>query len=100
MFGIRIHEKMRDMEQDNGGFSIDKWYHFGAGVVIGLVAALLLWFLQGEMMLSLVAPVAAGLAKELWDKFVEKTAFDYLDFIFTVVGGFIGVWIFIWVVPV
>lgn len=53
----------------------DKLVHWIACVVIGLLA---LW-LTCNVHLSIVAIVVASFGKELYDKFIKKTFFDWWD---------------------
>jgi hypothetical protein len=59
-----------------GGFTIATVFQFAGGWVV-----LIAFF--------------AGLIKELVDKYIRKTFFDWKDFVCTGIGGFAGYWIMI-----
>lgn len=63
----------------------DKLYHLIAGFLIGFVFA---FWRPGE---ALFAAAAAGVGKELYDKYIKKTEVDPLDAFFTILGGVLGV---------
>lgn len=56
----------------------DKLMHFCIGLLIAQLAYLWVWFI--------VLPIGIGLAKELYDKYVRKTGFNWWDWIATVAG--------------
>ena len=37
--------------------------------------------------------IVAGISKELYDKYIKKSVFDYKDLIMTIVGGLGAVWV-------
>jgi len=63
----------------------DKIKHLAAGAFVGLFVALIVGVSWG-----IFAAVAAGVAKEAWDRFGGRGVADVRDVIFTTVGGFIG----------
>ncbi|MEL7600546.1 MAG: hypothetical protein AAGU18_10685 [Proteiniphilum sp.] len=63
----------------------DKLYHIIAGLVIGFTVA---FWRPGE---ALFAAAAAGVVKELYDKYMKKSVADPLDTIATIFGGVLGV---------
>ena len=77
-----MKEKILRALQDFKGYllSSDKWLHLAAGFIIayffGLVG--LLW--------GLLAGIAAGAAKEIYDYTSKRGQVEWWDFIFTVVG--------------
>ena len=78
-------------------FSNDKIKHFIAGFVICIVGLFLILTIQRYCNFDIQASLAgmllaflAGLLKELYDKFIEKTYFDWLDWAVTNIGGIIG----------
>ena len=62
----------------------DKVYHLVAGFVIAF--AISFWRPDA----GLFAAIAAGVLKEVYDKYVKKTEADPLDTIATTVGGIVG----------
>ena len=77
----------------------DKIKHFIAGFVVCIVGYFLIrfflelftipFYVQASLAGMLLA-FLAGLLKELYDKFIKKTYFDWLDWAVTNVGGIIG----------
>jgi VanZ family protein len=75
----------------------DKIKHFIAGFVVCIVGYFLILFIQRYLNFNVQASLAgmllaflAGLLKELYDKFIKKTYFDWLDWAVTNVGGIIA----------
>lgn len=65
---------------------IDKIAHFGLGYMIADIFEFIgLW--------ALLIATAIGVMKELFDRYVEKEVFDWLDLAFTFGGAFLAVWI-------
>lgn len=62
----------------------DKLYHLVAGFVIAFAIS----FWRPEI--GLFAAIAAGIAKEVYDKYGKKTEADPIDTIATTVGGILG----------
>ena len=61
----------------------DKLLHFICGTYIYLIASVLL-----TPMLSIVLVILAGFAKEfIWDKWLNKGTFEWMDIIYTIAGG-------------
>ena len=61
----------------------DKLLHFICGTYIYLIASVLL-----TPILSIGLVIIAGFAKEfIWDKWLEKGCFEWMDIIYTVSGG-------------
>ncbi len=58
---------------------IDKVLHFVIGLLLAQFAYVWVWFI--------LLPLIIGLAKELYDKYVRKTGFYWLDLIFTISGA-------------
>ncbi|MFA5340421.1 MAG: hypothetical protein WC332_01465 [Clostridia bacterium] len=79
----------------------DKLKHFIAGFAICIVGYFLISILAIPVQASLAGMLLAflaGLLKELYDKFVKKTYFDWFDWAVTNVGGIMGfIGIEIWV---
>jgi hypothetical protein len=68
----------------------DKIKHIIAGVVIGLITALLirLFWIRDLMILGAAVAMIAGAAKELiWDKWFKKGTPEFADAWFTFFGG-------------
>jgi putative effector of murein hydrolase LrgA (UPF0299 family) len=71
----------------------DKVKHFIAGFTICIIGYFLISILAIPVQASLAGMLLAflaGLLKELYDKFIKKTYFDWLDWAVTNVGGIIG----------
>ena len=68
---------------------IDKLYHFIAGIEIAFI---MLLFSTNLMAISAV--VLTGILKECFDKFYQKETFDFVDLLFTILGGVIMIGIF------
>lgn len=69
---MSLQQKIRDFIDSN-----DKLVHWFTCVTIGL---LVLW-LTRNIYMSIAAIVIVGFAKELYDKFVKKTFFDWWDIV-------------------
>lgn len=68
----------------------DKMYHLLCGEVIAVIVAALgdYWF---DTVAAVLAGIAAGFAKDyIWDKWLKKGTFDYLDIVFTGLGSVVG----------
>ena len=65
----------------------DKILHFFAGLIVGAISMVLV----GVYAIPTVLAVAAG--KELYDKFIKKTYFDFFDMFATILGGWFGIMI-------
>ena len=71
----------------------DKIKHFIAGFVICIIGYFLVSMIQFDIQASLAGMLLAFLAgflKELYDKFIKKTYFDWGDWAMTNIGGIIG----------
>lgn len=74
-------------------FSNDKLKHLIAGFVICIVGYFFVSMIQIDMQASLAGMLLsflAGFSKELYDKLIKKTCFDWLDWAVTNVGGIFG----------
>lgn len=67
----------------------DKIYHLIAGVEIAFIVLLF-----STNLMAISAVVLAGVAKECFDKFYQKETFDFVDLLFTILGGVIMIGIF------
>lgn len=56
----------------------DKLMHFCIGLLLAQLAYLWIWLIA--------LPLIVGVAKELYDKYVRKTGFNWWDLIATVLG--------------
>ena len=64
----------------------DKLLHFTCGTYIYLIASVLL-----TPMLSVMLVVIAGFAKEfIWDRWLGKGTFEWMDIIYTITGGVVA----------
>ena len=64
----------------------DKLLHFICGTYIYLIASVLL-----TPMLSIVLVIIAGFAKEfIYDKWLDKGTFEWMDIIYTITGGVVA----------
>lgn len=70
----------------------DLLYHITAGFLIAALTAVFL-----PVYFGLVTATAAGIGKELYDKYFKETFFDKTDLFATIWGGCIGTWI-IWTI--
>ena len=68
---------------------IDKLYHFIAGIEIAFIVLLF-----STNLAAISAVILAGVAKECFDKFYQKETFDFVDLLFTILGGVIIIGIF------
>lgn len=71
----------------------DKQLHAAAGFVIGFLFSLV------SPLLGVVMAIIAGIGKEIYDKVSKKGTPEFLDFVFTVLGGLLGVlnyWLIYW----
>jgi len=78
-------------------FPNDKIKHLIAGFTICIVGYFFILFIQRYFNFNVQASLVgmllaflAGLLKELYDKYIKKTYFDWLDWAVTNVGGIIG----------
>ena len=67
----------------------DKVLHFVAGLLVGAISHI--FIVDSILVLAPVILVAVG--KELYDKYIKKTYFDFFDMFATLVGGWIGIMI-------
>ena len=67
----------------------DKIYHLIAGIEIAFVVLLF-----STNLMAISAVILAGVAKECFDKFYKKETFDFVDLLFTILGGVIIIGIF------
>ncbi len=64
----------------------DKLLHFICGTYIYLIASVLL-----TPMLSILLVIIAGFAKEfIWDRWLGKGTFEWMDIIYTITGGVVA----------
>ena len=56
----------------------DKLIHFCISLLLSQLAYLCVWFI--------LVPIGVGITKELYDKYVRKTKFNWRDWIVTVAG--------------
>ena len=68
---------------------IDKLYHLIAGIEIAFIVLLF-----STNLAAISAVILAGVAKECFDKFYQKETFDFVDLLFTILGGVIMIGIF------
>ena len=65
---------------------LDKITHFGLGYMIADIFEFTgLW--------AILIATGIGVMKEVFDRFIKKGVFDWLDLAFTFGGGFFAVWI-------
>ncbi len=71
----------------------DKTLHFMAGFIIAGLGA----FLVSNILYGIILGAIAGVGKEVYDKYVKKTFFDFFDMFATIVGAYaiIPVWEFL-----
>ena len=64
----------------------DKLLHFICGTYIYLIASVLL-----TTMLSILLVIIAGFAKEfIWDRWLGKGTFEWMDIVYTITGGVVA----------
>ena len=73
----------------------DKWKHFFAGIVLGLLVLSFLLFLMNDQLilaffLSLGLVIAVSYGFELFSKITGKGHHDIIDAIASIIGGVIG----------
>ena len=64
----------------------DKICHISIGFIIGFILTIVFSQLWGS-----IAFIILGVGKELYDKYIKKTEFDFFDMFGTMAGGFMGV---------
>jgi VanZ family protein len=73
----------------------DKWKHFYAGIVMGVVLQAFFSFLLDTRFLSIVLAlffsVAIGYGFELFSKFTGKGHYEVMDAVAAVIGAVIGI---------
>lgn len=67
----------------------DKLLHFMVSVIIVTLLKMVLG--EDYVVIPLVTTMGIGLLKELYDKFVKKTEFDFGDFAMDFIGAIIGI---------
>lgn len=67
----------------------DKVLHVLVGFVTGVISMATLP--HDFVPFPVVVVVAVAFSKELYDKYIKKTYFDFFDMFATVVGGFVGI---------
>ena len=65
----------------------DKVLHLLVGIVVGFISHHLI--IDSILVLGPMLTVAVG--KELWDKYIKKTYFDFFDMFATLLGGVVGI---------
>jgi hypothetical protein len=63
----------------------DKRLHAAAGFIIALLLSVI------SPLIGIIATVVAGIGKEVYDKVIKKGKAELLDFVFTFLGGVLGV---------
>ena len=58
---------------------VDKWSHNFVGLMIFVVSYLITLALNIEAFYALAVVLIAGVTKELYDKYIKKTFFDWMD---------------------
>jgi len=87
MFGLRSHTRRDGKNYDRMN---DKVKHIIAGIIIGVVFAVLIkiFWIRDLMILSAGVALLAGIAKEIiWDKWFKKGTPEFADAWFTFWGG-------------
>jgi glycopeptide antibiotics resistance protein len=82
----------------------DKWRHFYAGILMGLVLQAGVWWLLADQLLIgtgivLLVIVAISYGFELFSKITGMGVYDFMDAVASVIGGVVGMLIaalFIW----
>lgn len=82
----------------------DKWRHFYAGILMGVVLqGIGLWLLAGQPLLStslaLFIVIAVSYGFELFSKFTGIGIYDFMDAVASVIGGVAGMgvaWAVVW----
>jgi len=82
----------------------DKWRHFYAGILMGVVLqGIGLWLLAGQPLLStslaLLIVIAVSYGFELFSKFTGIGIYDFMDAVASVIGGIAGMgisWAIAW----
>ena len=82
----------------------DKWRHFYAGILMGVVLqGIGLWLLAGRPLLStslaLFIVIAVSYGFELFSKFTGIGIYDFMDAVASVIGGIAGMgvaWAVVW----
>lgn len=69
---------------ENGG---DKIAHFIAGLIIGVIS----FFLIPNSVFVLAPVLIVASLKELYDKYIKKSNFDFFDFFATMLGGWLAI---------
>lgn len=69
---MKLQQKIENMIEK------DKLIHFCVGLLLAQLVYLSLWFI--------LLPVIIGVVKELFDKHVRKTGFNWWDLVATVLG--------------
>lgn len=71
---------------------LDDEMHFWAGMLISLFTFILANFLFNQSLSAIVSygfVICGAIAKELYDKHIKKTRFDWRDIKWTLIGGII-----------
>lgn len=73
----------------------DKWRHFYAGILMGLILQAVAWWLVPLSLLTLtilvlLLVIAISYGFELFSKITGLGRYDFMDAVATVIGGVIG----------
>ena len=71
----------------------DLLYHMIAGFVIAILVSIVL-----PVWIAFIIGCLAGLGKELYDKYIRHTFFDWKDLACTCFGSFWGAWVFAFII--
>jgi lipoprotein signal peptidase len=77
---------------------LDDEMHFWAGMLISFVVFFVANFWFNQSVSSIVSYgfiIIGAICKELYDKYIKKTRFDWRDLKWTLIGGFILPFLFI-----
>ena len=81
--GMQLHEMNKAIKIISIG--IDKIAHFALGYMIADLC-------EKTGFYAVLIALLAGVSKELFDKYVKHTVFDWFDLACTVGGGFVAYW--------
>jgi hypothetical protein len=68
----------------------DKILHFIVGFILGVVGHIL----TPDSIAMLAPTILFAVGKELFDRYVKKTKFDFFDMFITISGGWIGIMLY------
>jgi glycopeptide antibiotics resistance protein len=73
----------------------DKWRHFIAGIIMGVIVQAFFWWLWPDQLklitfLTFIIVLSVSYGFELFSKITGKGRYDFMDAVASVIGGVLG----------